>query len=472
MRPQTAALLVGGGAGAAALAWYVLRTPPSDDADDEEILDAGMLLLEYAKDVPGLLPVAFLVNAIVKNSAAEDEHSDAARFSKLIEALEVVLLHAANLPPPVLTRLATALEQAEGRLRAGSGAPSFATMCAELQACIDELSFEADALADVELNPQTLFRSACFADEPPDRPAEPASLVALNATIEAKRRAQAADEEQARVLEARNALLAEQVSQMQRVLDQQQPRQHLPTSSEQRLSPQQFFNYFPVPPDEAERRVGLHARRVEQLRPPLPPLDAVLRPMAERGVLGASLTGLTVTLMGEASQTVLALLCRAPDGTWVGGEQIGIGEWARIPRKLTYCQYVVASGAVECIDRDRDGAITIADDDRARLMPSLAASDRGVAETLAPGGYVAMLQEHAAKVHAGDASANPALSLAIATCSQQNHYLGAPLRTDGCVVGALCAWFTDKAGAESARARLQEQAVVVAAVIEQACDTS
>ena len=239
----------------------------------------------------------------------------------------------------------------------------------------------------------------------------------------------------------------------------------------QRLSPQEFFSAFPVPPDEAERRLRLRAKRVDQLRPPLRPLDDALLRMAgsdaaEGGALGASLCGLTVTLVGEAEQTVLAQICRDAGGAWVGISSIA--SWPPIPRKLTNCQYVVASGEVECVNKTN---LRIADDERAKLLPSLAQGDPAVADSLAPGGYLAMLKAHHASVLAGGGVADPMLSLALQTISREHQYLGAPLRVQGAVVGALCAWFTDKEAVEAhgRRAALQERADLVAAVIEQVC---
>ena len=467
--PSTKSIIIGLGAGAAGSAalYYLLKKRQNSEEEFDGPLEPGMILLECAKDVPGLLPVAFLVHAVAKN-ASENSDDDSLKFAQLIEALEILLLNAESLPQPLLGKFASALEKAEGLLRADAPR-DFCALCAEFQECVDELSFEADVLKEVDIDPKSLFSGAGF---PPPGPSEE-EQAALTAAIEARRRSQAADEEETRLLQERNRLLAEQVAQMQKALEQQPPmppqvQQTLPTSSQQRLSPQEFFNYFPVPPNEAERRVALKKSKLDQLRPPQAhqQLDAILRPLVESNFLGTSLRGLLVTLMADSKQTIIALLCKAPDGTWVSGDRIGISEWAPIPRKLTNCQYVVASGEMECMSRKNDHG-----DERIGLVEqtNLAKGDQSIAEALAPDGWIAMVKAHAAKVEAGGGQADPMLSLALATLSREHEYVGAPIRLDdGLVVGALCAMFGEAAAIEAAgrRAVLQEKAAVVAKIIE------
>ena len=501
MRGFAIAALVGTSASLALLCLLRQKSSAEEEDDDEgdgEVLEPGMILLEFAKEVPDLLPIAFLVHAVVKNIDKED--AAARQFGQGVEALEVLILQATSLPPALLSRLAAALEKAEEAMRSGGQvAGSFAALGVELQACMDALEYDSAALADADFDPKDLFGGA------------------MAAAIDSKRRAQAADEEQVKLLSERNRLLAEQVAQMQAVLSQQQMQQqqmqqqmqqqqqtqtqqpsppptptptptqlplppahepqvslptHALTDPSVRLSPREFFSYFPVPPDEAERRQLLQRSCLVQLCAPVQPLEATLRRAVEGGVLGPGLGGLLVTLMAESEQRVLALLCRAADGTWVGSSQIGIANWAPIPRKLTNCQYVVASGEVECVSATSGHRLP--DARREALMPSLAHADPAIANALAPGGYVAMLHAHAAKLQAGGVDPDPMLSLALQTVS--GHYMGAPVRLkDGCVVGALCGLFnTDAAGGvelegADVRAALQQQAALVATVLEGVC---
>ena len=219
-KATTLALLTGGGTSAAALAWFLLRQRPNDNADSpsgDEGLEAGMLLLEQAQDVPGLLPIAFLVSAIVKSSE-HSGRSDAICFARRIETLEILLLQASSLPAPLLAQLTAVLEQAEVRVRGGSPAAcSFASLASELQACVNQLEFEESPL---EVDPKALFDGAVFHAADGAEETTTLSSAAVAALIEDSRRAQTADEEQMRLLAEENQLLADQVSQMQKMLAQ------------------------------------------------------------------------------------------------------------------------------------------------------------------------------------------------------------------------------------------------------------
>ena len=221
-KATTLALLTGGGTSAAALAWFLLRQRPNDtdNADSpsgDEGLEAGMLLLEQAQDVPGLLPIAFLVSAIVKSSE-HSGRSDAICFARRIETLEILLLQASSLPAPLLAQLTAVLEQAEVRVRGGSPAAcSFASLASELQTCVNHLEFEESPL---EVDPKALFDSAVFHAADGAEETTTLSSAAVAALIEDSRRAQTADEEQMRLLAEENQLLADQVSQMQKMLAQ------------------------------------------------------------------------------------------------------------------------------------------------------------------------------------------------------------------------------------------------------------
>tara|TARA_B100000768_G_C11202960_1_gene342583 strand:- start:214 stop:1029 length:816 start_codon:yes stop_codon:yes gene_type:complete len=224
-KAATLALLTGGGTSAAALAWFLLRQRPKDTDDNadspfsDEVLEAGMLLLEHAQDVPGLLPIAFLVSAIVKSSE-HSGHSDATRFARLIETLEILLLQASSLPLPLLAQLTTVLEQAEVRVRGGGAASSrsFASLASELQTCVNHLEFEESPLEVVD--PKALFATAVFSAADGAEATTTLNSAAVDALIEDSRRAQTADEEQMRLLAEQNQLLADQVSQMQKMLAQ------------------------------------------------------------------------------------------------------------------------------------------------------------------------------------------------------------------------------------------------------------
>ena len=442
-------------AAAAGVAWYLWSSPRAaaedEEEDDDEVLEAGMLLLEHAQEERALMPVAFLVNAIIKN-ADGTEDANTRIFARLIEALEVLVLYSEDPPEDVLQRVANILEESERRVRGMlAETPPYADLCAELQDCVDKLRIDEEAVMstakDLDLR---CFSRAVFDERPNPPPPEPADLQ-MHSLIEEKRRIQAADEEQARLLAARNQLLQEQVAQMQKVLSQPQPQQ--------RMSAREFFNYFPMPPDEPERRLHMSDSGLDTLRAPLPMLDAALKTLATSGQLGTSLCGLMVTLMGADTQRVLALLCRSPEGSFVDGQECGVPQWPVIPRKLTRCQYVVASGDVVCVNRESGNLMP--DAERSNLMPTMAEADHTIAEACAPGGYVSMIQEHIASVKAGG-EANQNLSIALESFGGNKHYLGAPIKIEHRVVGAMCAWFTDAAAIKVAgrKEMLEEQAAV------------
>ena len=196
MRGFAIAALVGTSASLALLCLLRQKSSAEEEDDDEgdgEVLEPGMILLEFAKEVPDLLPIAFLVHAVVKNIDKED--AAARQFGQGVEALEVLILQATSLPPALLSRLAAALEKAEEAMRSGGQvAGSFAALGVELQACMDALEYDSAALADADFDPKDLFGGA------------------MAAAIDSKRRAQAADEEQVKLLSERNRLLAEQVA--------------------------------------------------------------------------------------------------------------------------------------------------------------------------------------------------------------------------------------------------------------------
>ena len=173
-----------------------------------------------------------------------------------------------------------------------------------------------------------------------------------------------------------------------------------------------------------------------------------------------------VTLMGEATQRVVSLWCRVEGGAFVGSREVGIAHWPDIPRKLTRCQYVVASGEMQCIN---NASATMMPRAQAHsLFPSLAAADPAIAEALTPGGWLATLKQHAERSRAGDPDADKLFANVVACFGTNRHYLGAPIRVGGRVVGAMCAWFTEEAALEVAgrRALLEQQAELVAGVLE------
>ena len=217
-----AAAVVGGAAAAGALAYYVhakRRTRRQQEEEDEEELDAGMLLLEAAADEPDLLPLAFLLNSIVKD-AAVDEDGDANTFAALQGILEVLLLTTAVEPSrQALGEIREQLEHGGRRVRREAAAPTYAAICAALQGAVNQLTFEEGAaLAGVDAQ---CFARAVFS-RPEARAGDAASEAEMGARIKQQRREQTREEEESRQLEERNKQLQQQLEQMREQVQQLQ----------------------------------------------------------------------------------------------------------------------------------------------------------------------------------------------------------------------------------------------------------
>ena len=426
-------------AGAAALAWYVFQHRAEDEEDDEDNennLEPGMLLLEHAQEHKVLLPIAFLVHGTVNAAEASETGTESATFALLAEHLEVLLLSASDLnsaaAEPPLSEIASALELALERLRADdqeklAKMPTFPELGARLERACSQLQIEPGL-------DTTIFTRATSA-------AAMVAAASVRTAVDKQRRTPNVDEQQARLLEERNSMLRRQVEEMQVLLAAANGSgAGAPAAASMR--PSEYLERFPVPPDEAERRVS-NLSAMASITSPCAELDAALRGLAEAGTLGPSLTGLMVTFMEADAERLISTYCRRPDNGRFVSATPDCG-WPRVPRKLTRCQYVVASGKVECIANE-----AVPGKQLNALLPTLAAADPAVAESLAPGGWLDLIQQHLASARASavaDSSSGreEALALILSSFRPTNLYTGAPIRlgVGGRVVGALCAWFT------------------------------
>ena len=424
-------------AGAAALAWYVSQhQEEEEDDDDENNLQPGMLLLEHAQEHKVLLPIAFLVHGTVNAAEASESGTEPATFALLAEHLEVLLLSASDLnaaaAEPPLTEIASALELALERLRADdqeklAKMPTFPELGARLERACSQLQIEPGL-------DTTIFTRATSA-------AAMVAATSVRTAVDKQRRTPNVDEQQARLLEERNSMLRRQVEEMQ-VLLAASNGNGAGTPAAASMRPSEYLERFPVPPDEAERRVS-NLSAMASIPSPCAELDAAVRGLAEAGTLGPSLTALMVTFMEADTERLISTYCRRPDSGQFVSATPDCG-WPKVPRKLTRCQYVVASGKVECIAND-----AVPRKQLNALLPTLAAADPAVAESLAPGGWLDLIQQHVASAQASavaDSSSGreEALALMLSSHRPTNLYTGAPIRlgVDGRVVGALCAWFT------------------------------
>ena len=485
-RLKLAAAAAATAAAAAGIALYLLRRPDDDDDSDEEEeqnLAAGMLLLERAKENRALLPIAFLVHGAVKAAEAPAD-GEAAAFGLLAEHLEVVLLgadglDAASAEAP-LAAIAAALEQAVERMNGGGdelGGPSFIELGGRLAASVRTLKVSPGIDLDI-------FERATSA-------AAAAAAARVRTTVDRRRSVTPIGDEQTRLLEERNAVLRQQVAQMQAVLAASGGGGSGSGGSSSGggggpsagaaadgggLRPQEFLARFPLPADEAERRLGA-VSATGQIPCPCADLDGALRRTAEAASLGGDLVGLMVTFMEDDSQRLVASICRKPGGSkWVSTVP---EDFPSIPRKYTRCQHVVASGRVECLSR----ADVLPRRQMEQLAPTLAAADPAVATSFAPGGYHHLVQQFVAEAASGgggggggggglSAERKQALALMASVTHPPTHvYAGAPVRlgAGGQIVGVLCAWFTgdaaDAAAAAARRAALEREGAEVSSLV-------
>jgi len=209
---------------------------------------------------------------------------------------------------------------------------------------------------------------------------------------------------------------------------------------------------------------------------PSPSLDQALAAITERGSLGAECKGLFVAVLDATSQRNLAFrLWEASAGRWAATAEITSGMPSdALPRKMTYCQYVVASGEVMCLNPAKEvaqnkqrgcgagrGAASLLQGDSA-MLGSLSEADPTFGEGLSALGPC-MAPEWL------EANPGPALMFA-AMNDLRNVYLGAPLRVRGRVVGTLCALLQADGLTEASvahRRALEGEAVRVTELLEE-----
>ena len=189
------------------------------------------------------------------------------------------------------------------------------------------------------------------------------------------------------LLRERNRLLAEQVAQMQRMLTAGNMLQRSMVrlvGGTAGIGHEEFMQRFPLPPNEAERRLALRAsgvmaigvhkgcvgrERVAELVTRMAQSEA-LAP----DVLGSELVGVLVTLMDADTQRLLVAL--AKDETSGGFTAADLRRPLALPRKCTKCQHVIASGDVVCVKGGMKGVAGRPRRRRLRRVPAFRSSYR------------------------------------------------------------------------------------------------
>ena len=84
---------------------------------------------------------------------------------------------------------------------------------------------------------------------------------------------------------------------------------------------------------------------------PIASVDSVLRNLLESGALGPGARSVFCNVIGADEQRMLGVCLISRDGRAVGTSDIPVGVLPNMHRKLTSCQYVVATGDVVCSAR-------------------------------------------------------------------------------------------------------------------------
>ena len=187
--------------------------------------------------------------------------------------------------------------------------------------------------------------------------AQVAAVDALRAEMAAAQAvASDATAQQQAVLEMQNKVLLEQVAQMQSMMAKQQ------------MLMSQYMTKWPTPLDEAERLLTVERSELMSMMPgsaPLAPVDAVVRELCA-SPLCADVYGVFVNIIDASFQKAISYSLRTPykalreakvTTRWMLPNDVSenVRGHIGIPRKLSSCQYVVATGQMFCHARsERD----------------------------------------------------------------------------------------------------------------------
>ena len=269
---------------------------------------------------------------------------------------------------------------------------------------------------------------------------------------------------QQQLLEEQNRVLMEQVAQMQALMQQQQ------------MSLQQFSQKFPIPENEAERRIVLRRTNLMAMTLPNAGLDgAVTRALVAVEKLGP-LREVMFNVIGEQRQRMAAMAFRLRDGRVMTTRElpdmlVNAPDEQMTNRKYSACQYVVGTGEMQCFNGDsrtesvRDGVATgggydLFDQRKLDIAASgLYAADEGLKNDAMVASALTYLAE--AK-HSADGSAAEWLEGAPGRAmlaamggdfrewfefllrltkmgdGETMTYAGVPVRCEGVVLGSLC----------------------------------
>ena len=146
------------------------------------------------------------------------------------------------------------------------------------------------------------------------------------------------------------------------------------------------------------------------------------------------------------------------------------------PRKMTACQYMIASGDMQCYRKGCFPPTMGPDASVNALVPALMAVDEAIATEVGPGGSMEWFFSHLMALTPADsgpatAEEQPFVEhLQKFLVSGNATYLGFPIRHGGRVIGSFCsAWYqlpADEGVPAAARAAMEEALATIEAVLE------
>jgi len=281
-----------------------------------------------------------------------------------------------------------------------------------------------------------------------------AELYSLQLEKQAAERLASATAARASLLEKQEELLQQQLEELN--------RRHLVG-----LKASVAAERFPMPPNEAERRVGIDAiaaKLAELPNGPVEPIEAVMRELV--GAMSGSCGSMALTMNLDHLQRFLSLYIRDPDSP----SGVAFMDTATcdvqtlVPRKLTACQYVVATGEMACY--------RTAERHQREMLPSIVQGDPSVTASLEPGGHLHMMRS----LDAGTTQKSPAAvkahrMLAESMYDAENRYFGIPVPDQLNTIAVLCAVFRGVEPGEADKQRMAEAAEKLGGILKETLGT-
>ena len=315
---------------------------------------AGRGLIAQAASQPGLLPLAFAVQALASGATAaaalQEECRAVAAAAAPLERLLVA--SATDADPSTLQQVSAAVEglaALQARCSAKAVVPlrdagAFEPAKAALVAGVGLLRVDS---AKGRAAANDLARALQGLPLAPPAPEPSVDATATAGALQVSQAQADAARQQRELLEMQNKVLMEQVAQMQKMMTQQQ------------MSMESFMAKFPQAKDEPERRLVLLKKRLmEAPQSEFAKIDDLCRNIIESGSLGENCRAVLFNVIGEDEQRTLAMCLAMEDGKVITSSDLPEAMVEqRMARKATACQYVTASGKFQCYRAESDAGM-------------------------------------------------------------------------------------------------------------------